>query len=189
MKRFTLILLAILSFSLFACNNTEPQEEIGDSKTPAYSEDETVTKNPACAEIASAVVENFSINTEDFDFFDFADENARLDESTISLFYGNIEEENDPDFSHITDYYLLIPVTTAATEIGIFKVDDVANADALKQYFANRSSARATTFAPYNEAESIKARNALISSDGCYVWYIMTDNNREIEAKILETIK
>lgn len=188
MKRFTLILLAVLSFTMFACNNTEPQDEI-DPKTPAYSEDENVAKNPACAEIASTVVESFSVNTEDFDYFNFADENARLDDGTISLFYGNIEDENDPDFSHVTDYYLLIPVTTVATEIGIFKVDDAANAEALKQYFSNRTDARATTFAPYNETESIKARNALISSEGCYVWYLVTDSNREIEAKILEMIK
>lgn len=177
MKRFTFILLAILSLSLLiSCNNTEPQQE-------------AAPKNPACAEIAADIIESFSVNTDDFDSFSFADESARLDDATISLFYGNIEDDGDPDFSHVTDYYVLIPVTTVATEIGVFKVDDAANADSLKAYFSNRSTARANTFAPYNEAESVKARNALIGSEGCYVWYIITDTNREIEAKILEAVK
>lgn len=78
MKRFTFILLAILSLSLLiSCNNTEPQQE-------------AAPKNPACAEIAADIIESFSVNTDDFDSFSFADESARLDEATISLFTATL---------------------------------------------------------------------------------------------------
>ena len=183
MKRLTFILLAIITvLALASCDNTVPQNDNPDNV-------EIVVKNPACAEIAASVIESFNINTDDFDYYSFDEEEKKLDEMIISLFYGDVESLEAPDFSYVSDYYLLVPVTTAATEIGIFKVDDTENADEMKEYFSNRASARATTFAPYNEEESKKAQNVQIASEGNYIWYIMTDNNLEIEAKILEAVK
>ena len=184
---FVLITIPVLLI-LIACTQTtmdENQEATGDN---TISFEEVVSADVSCAEIAAEIISKFEINAEDFDVFDHSVEEARLDQGTISYFYGGQDITEEPDFSHVTDYYILVPVTTAATEIGIFKLDDTADAGAMMEYFKNRSAARASTFAPYNEAESAKARDALISSDGEYVWYIMTDKNLEIEGTIKEMI-
>lgn len=191
MKKLTLISALLLSLLLLvSCTSTEstPVEESTEYGDNTVSFDD-LNKLPSCGEIASEIMTKFAISAEDFDAFDHSVEESRLDEGTISYFYSGQDFTEAPDFSHVTDYFLLVPVTTAATEIGIFKLDDEAAADTMKGYFANRAAARASTFAPYNEAESAKARDALISSEGSYVWYIMTDSNEDIEATILEMIK
>jgi len=189
MKKSILISVLLLSLTmLFSCTQNAHIEEAPEYGDNTVSFDEL--KAPVtCGEIVSEIVTKFSVNTEDFDTFDYSVEESRLDEGTISYFYSGQDFTVSPDFSHVTDYCLLVPVTTAATEIGIFKLDDASAAEEMKGYFANRAAARASTFAPYNEAESEKARDALISSDGSYVWYIMTDTNSDIESTILEMIK
>lgn len=186
MKRITLILLSLLTTFIFvSCNNATPPA----NDNQEQNVQEVRKKNPACAEIASSIIDSFSINVDEFDYYNFGEEEKKLDEMVISLFYGDMESGETPDFSHVTDYYVLIPVTTAATEIGVFKVNDAQNTKAMKQYFKNRASSRATTFAPYDEVESQKAKNVLISAYDEYVWYIITDINQDIEAKILEAVR
>ena len=191
MKKITLITTLLLSlFLLISCTEKAPVENntenpVGDN-TISFDE---IKSEPTCAEIAAEIIKKFSINTDDFDTFDYSVEESRLDQGTISYFYSGQDFTVEPDFANVTDYYVLIPITTVATEIGIFKLDDPAAAEAMKGYFSNRSAARASTFAPYDEAESAKARDALISSDGNYVWYIMTDANLDIEGTITDMIK
>lgn len=188
MKRITIILLTIITvLTLLSCSNTILQNDIESNNTPSTTE--KAVNNPACADIAASLIESFDINADEFDYYNHSQADKQLDEMVISLFYGDAESLDEPDFSHVTDYYLLVPITTAATEIGIFKVDDTANIDVMKQYFSNRAYARATTFAPYDEEESKKAQSVQIASHENYVWYIMTDSNFEIEAKILDIIK
>lgn len=189
MKKLMFISVLLLSLALLiSCTQTAPVENNTGYGDNTISFDEFKI-SPTCSVIASEIISRFSINTNDFDTFDYFVEDKRLDEGTISYFYSGQDFTEEPDFSHVTDYFLLIPVTTSATEIGILKLDDASSAETMKGYFANRAASRATTFAPYNEAESAKAHNALISSQGKYVWYIMTDNNTDIENTILEMIK
>ncbi|MBE6687643.1 MAG: DUF4358 domain-containing protein [Ruminococcaceae bacterium] len=186
MKKITFVLLAFLLFlTLVSCTQTTPPEVI-DNNT---EQTENVVKNPTCEEIVLSVADALSLVASDFDYYNFTEEDKKLDDMVISYFYGDMESMEDPDFSNAVDYYIMVPVTTVATEVGVFKLDDPSAAEKMIGYFSNRAYARETTFAPYNEAESLKAKNALTGSYGNYVWYIMTDNNLEAEAKVLEAIK
>ena len=177
MKRTLLAFIAILSiFAVVSCNNDTPQIDSYEKKTPT------------CQEIMASVIESFSINTDEFDYFSYAEEEKRLDEMSTALFYGDMESGQAPDFSHVADYYILTPVTTTATEIGVFKLDSAQNTEYIKKCFETRANTRATIFAAYNEAEAKKAQNALISMYEEYVWYIITDNNEDINSKIVEKV-
>lgn len=189
MKKLTVISVLILSLALLiSCAHEKTVEGPAEYGDNSVSFDE-LKVSPPCNEIATKIISDFSINTDDFDTFNHSIEEKKLDEGTISYFYSGQDFTSEPDFSHVTDYYLLVPITTSATEIGIFKLDDASAAETIKSYFANRAAARASTFAPYDEAESAKATNALISGHGNYVWYIMADENTDIENTILEMIK
>ena len=177
MKRILIALIAVISiFAVVSCNNDTPQIDSYEKKTPT------------CQEIMTSVIESFSINTDEFDYFNYAEEEKRLDEMSMTIFYGNMESGQAPDFSHVKDYYILTPVTTTATEIGVFKLDSAENTQYIKDCFESRADTRATIFAAYNEAEAKKAQNVVISSYDEYVWYVMTDNNEEINSKIVEQV-
>ncbi|MBQ9940187.1 MAG: DUF4358 domain-containing protein [Clostridia bacterium] len=184
MKQLSLVFISILLiFFLFSCKS--------DGINQIVTENNNIQQevNVPCCSIMAEIVSKFDFSTDDFDAFDSTSPDTVLDTSTISYFYGGQDITDEPDFSHVTDYCLIVPITTAATEIGIFKLDDPSFAEQMSGYFNNRASARASTFAPYNQAESDKARNVLISGNGEYVWYIMTDTNNEIQSAILEMIK
>lgn len=183
MKKLALFLLTVVTvIALVSCTpNTSSQDDQNDANNMQ------IAKNPGCSQILDKVIEELSVNTEDFEIYNFADQEHSLDQSTISLFYGDLESE--PDFSNVTDYCLMVPVTTTATEIGVFKVENQSDANQFEKYFSNRTNSRATTFANYNQAEAQKANDAVISHYGQYVWYIVTDTNDQVQEIILQQVK
>ncbi|MEA4833095.1 hypothetical protein SDC9_147234 [bioreactor metagenome] len=181
MKRINCLILAVISaFSVFAFSSCSEKARES-SATPS----EILT-----AAIASAKWDNVQYTKASMDAMESDDR-----ESLISIFYGDLEN-NIPDMSLFSDYAMSVPGGEAsANEVGIFKIaaTDASAFDTTKQtteaFMKLRAKNVSDIFRGYDEASMKKADNALIGSFGNYVYYIMSDNNAEIESIIKSQIE
>jgi len=106
-------------------------------------------------------------------------EDGKLSDEMISEIYNS-------DFSIVEDYSVWISENDSATEIGVFKLKEIGNAEKLKKMFSSRVETLKIKVS--KDEEILKLENAVISSEGKYVYYLVTNINSILEEVILNEI-
>ena len=99
-----------------------------------------------------------------------------------------ISEIYKSDFNTVENYSVWISEDNAVTEIGVFKLKETADVEGFIEIINERIDTLNTAAAYLNMDEIIKANNAVISSQGKYVYYLVTNINSILEEVILNEI-
>jgi len=92
------------------------------------------------------------------------------------------------DFNTVESYSVWIAEENVVTEIGVFKLKDTADVEGFIDLLKVRIATLETAAAYIKMEEIKKADNAVISSDGKYVYYLITNINSILEEVILNEI-
>ena len=172
LKKLTFVILPVLIlFALFGCNTI----------------DSNATPLEIMAKIKIAIPEKEMIDGVSYMgagtlYSDVSSEKiGELSPEMISEIYKS-------DFNTAESYSVWITDENAVTEIGVFKLKETADVEGFIEILNARIEELSTAAAYINMDEIIKADNAVISSQGKYVYYLVTNINSILEEVILNEI-
>ena len=164
----TLLLCAVCFALLFcACGEetapvtTKPSEKITETVQTAYSAAEILGRMIKAASPKEAMT---TLTPEDEDYEDSFD----------FLFEYDISLTADSAVCYCTSGRL-------ADEIDVFVLKDASDADQLTSALKKRALSRASAYKGYYDAESEKAKEALVLTEGRYVVFAISDNNGDVK--------
>lgn len=99
-----------------------------------------------------------------------------------------ISEIYRSDFDMVENYSIWIAEDNVVTEIGIFKLNDSANVSKFVDILYARIEELKIKASSIRNEEMTKAENAVISSTGKYVYYLVTNINSILEDIIINEI-
>lgn len=110
-----------------------------------------------------------------------------------NLYNGNLSEEMiaeiyNTNFDIIENYSVWITTANTVTEMGVFKLNDNADIEDFIEILNERVEKLKTAAGNMRSDEFTKAGNAVISSKGKYVYYLVTNINSILEEVILNEI-
>ena len=106
-------------------------------------------------------------------------EGEYLSESQISQIYGDLE--GPPDFTAVESYAVWLASGDVVTEMGVFKVKDIESTEIVKKFLNERVRNLILISKDYKPEEVAKAEKAVVSSNGKYVYYLVTNINGVLE--------
>ncbi len=179
-KTLLVILAAIFALSCFAftsCEGNTPKES---AAIPS--------------EIISSLVSSLAWeNTASYAKTELDAIDAEEKEMRLSVLYGAVDGTL-PDFSVFEDYAFVTPGgEMSAREIGIFKLSSDNNTEEhvndAKAFMQLRVTNVKEIFSGYAPDAVAMAENAVISTWGRYVYYIMADDSSAVEAEIIKALE
>ncbi len=195
-KRTSLILLSLVCLFLVACTSEEPKDDI------------TKTQPENFPDITSAQLMEKAKEKILWDNTLYTTQENPMDDFTLQYYYG------EEFASVVTDYAVFEQSGTSVNEIGIFRINTEFDEDAYrasstlsgdalerevkkardeflegnlekaKAFCENRRQQFLNMTENYSQEENAKAQNALITSDSCFVYYIISGDNAAIEGRI-----
>jgi hypothetical protein len=107
------------------------------------------------------------------------DENGELSDEMMSEIYKS-------DFNVVESYSIWISEDSSVTEIGVFKLKDIDDTEEFMKVITDRVETLKESVS--KEDELTKIENAVISSKGKYVYYLVTNINSILEEVLLNEI-
>ncbi len=186
----TLILSLAVMFTLIACTDAGDKKDDGNQNEEQNGNAQNESDNNSGKDVnpneVMTAISAIGILTET-ETFTNEDGGTELDADSASFYFGTMEE--DPDMSIVKDYALSSAIGYSADEVGVFVVDKEGDAEKVKEYFLTRIGNIKTKFKDYDTKEYEKAMNATVKIEGNVVYYIISNDNKQIENKIKEFIK
>ena len=157
MKRIlSLILFSILALSLTACGGSN-----------------TSDKNPAVADISSAILSSITVG-----------ETVALTDNTLPKQYLDL------DVSLVAEYAVTVASSGAlADEIAVFKANNKDDVSKIKEALESRLTLVEEKFVDYIPTEMPKIENALILENGNYILLAIVEDTKTVETKFNEFFK
>lgn len=177
MKKLVLLSALCIALALSSCGKEETQQ-------PSASRSDTVTG--AVETTAAAQTEASSLTASEL--LDTLLEAAQPKEAMTKLLPG--DEDYEDSFDYLFDLDVSVTSDSAvsyctsgklADEIDVFVLKDEGDVTMLTSALKKRASSRASTYRGYYDAESDKAKDALIISNGKYVIFAISDNNSAVK--------
>ncbi|MCL2517143.1 MAG: DUF4358 domain-containing protein [Oscillospiraceae bacterium] len=106
---------------------------------------------------------------------DASEEDGRLSEGQISIFFGKLDGTND--FDVVESYSFWTSMEGVSTEMGIFKVGDITDTEKVVNFLKERVKTLENNAHGYKPEELQKAKNAVVETKGKYVYYFVTNIN------------
>ncbi len=113
------------------------------------------------------------------------DEFEMLDDDLLSGKYGELLEA--PTLSMMKSYAVFFAFDSYGVEIGVFRMNTVEDAAAMKTFIENRKARLLANAVNYPDLDTKHAESMTLKTDGCWVYYIMSDSG-EIAVKEMEKI-
>ena len=184
-KLISILLCAVLvlsCFAMYSCGKDEGGDDSSSGGTGDESQSEGKTaKNPSCADIMTAVVAAYpDIPKQKTLYLAGAteDSEAFIDpEFACYLYTANYEEF--PEFASFADYAIRLPDGKSAFEIHIVKAASAGDVETVKSVLNQRIDRLNEGDIKLYDAENFEKviKNASVTSDGEYVFLLITTDN------------
>lgn len=104
-----------------------------------------------------------------------------------ALYFGSGTE--DIDMTKIDCYAILSAAPASASQFGILKAKTKRDVDTVERWVKERFIRVESDFSSYLPYEENIAKNAVVKTSGCYVWYVACADNESVLGVIEETLK
>lgn len=167
MKKSLFLFLAVAAIGLCGCGNKETEEKTNEE-----------AKNVSCKEILETVLSDAEgINTDSTLFYD----DEKYEEFFEYLYNTSPDRAQDGAYGYASQ--------AVADEVTIIYATEKDDVEVIENHLNERIDRRAMDFEGYKPEEVEKLYNAVIDTNGQYVFMVVSDNPQDIIDLINDTIE
>jgi hypothetical protein len=115
------------------------------------------------------------------------DSTAGIEPYQASLYFGS--GTDDIDMTKMEKYAILTAAPVTASQFGVIKAKSEIDAATVAVWMETRFIRVASDFSSYLPFEENVAKNAVIKTSGCYVWYVACADNESVLTALENTLQ